>query len=389
MAEVAFWVALGAVAYAYVGYGALMRVLARVRPRPVAAGQIRPFVSVVVTAYNEEEAVVRRIENLLAADYPLDRLEIIIASDGSTDRTVERASAVSPDVRVVAFPGRRGKPAMLNDVVPSARGDIVVLADARQRFERGAIAALVASFADPTVGAVSGELILLKEGETDPAVDGTAFYWDFEKQIRFAESRVDSTVGATGAIYAIRRELFTPIPPNTILDDVVVPMSIARRGYRVLFEPAALAFDRRAASAQQEFGRKVRTIAGNFQMLAAERWLLNPLQNRLWWQTLSHKVLRLLLPVCYAIVILSNLMLLDQAFYRWTLAGGVLFVTAGAAALAVPAARRVLPVLSVPYGICFLTWATVVGFIRFLTGRQQVTWERVPPAPLGGRSQGA
>jgi cellulose synthase/poly-beta-1,6-N-acetylglucosamine synthase-like glycosyltransferase len=389
MAEIAFWAALGAVVYAYVGYGALMRVLARVRPRPVTSGGIRPFVSVVVTAYNEEDTVVQRIENLLAADYPRDRLEIIVASDGSTDRTVARAGGISPDVRVVAFPGRRGKPAMLNDVVPSARGDIVVLADARQRFERGAIAALVASFADPSVGAVSGELILLKEGETDPAVDGTALYWDFEKQIRFAESRVDSTVGATGAIYAIRRELFTPIPPNTILDDVVVPMSIARRGYRVLFEPAALAFDRRAASARQEFGRKVRTIAGNFQMLAAERWLLSPRQNRLWWQTFSHKILRLLLPVCYAVALVANLMLLDQPFYRWTLAGGVLFVVAAVAGLAVPAARRVLPVLSVPYGICFLTWATVIGFLRFLTGRQQVTWERVPQAPAAGPGQGA
>ncbi len=382
IAETAFWTALGVVAYTYVGYGAVMSVLARLRPRPVAIGETLPTVTVVVAAYNEADRIAARIENLLSLDYPVDRLEIVIASDGSTDGTVAAARRFEPRVRVEAFPVRRGKPAVLNDVVPAARGEIVVLADARQRFDRRALVALVASFADPAVGAVSGELMLVNAGESEPAVDGTAIYWDYEKHIRWAESRVDSTVGVTGAIYAIRRGVFEPIPPATILDDVIVPMRIARRGFRVLFEPRAVAFDERAATANQEFARKVRTLGGNFQMFASERWLLSPRQNRLWWQTISHKGLRLVLPVCYLTAFVSNVLLFDRPFYWWTMAGQGAFVLAAAAGAAWPGFRRAVPGAAVPYAICFLTWATVVGFARFVTGRQRVTWERAARGPV-------
>jgi cellulose synthase/poly-beta-1,6-N-acetylglucosamine synthase-like glycosyltransferase len=382
IAEAAFWIALGAVAYTYVGYGAVVAWLARRRPKPVAARPILPTVTVVVAAYNEADRIAPRIDNLLASDYPPDRLEIVIASDGSTDGTVAAARRFEPRVRVEAFPTRRGKPAVLNDVVPAAGGEVVVLADARQRFDRRALNALVASFADPAVGAVSGELILLEAGQSEPAVDGTAIYWDYEKRIRWAESRVDSTIGVTGAIYAIRRGLFEPLPPATVLDDVLVPMRIARRGYRVLFAPSALAFDERAATARQEFARKVRTLAGNFQMFASERWMLSPRRNRLWWQTISHKVLRLVLPVWYATAVVANAALLDQTFYRWTMAGQAAFVLAAAAGAALPGLRRAVPGVAVPYAICFLTWATVVGFVRFVTGRQRVTWERAARGPV-------
>ena len=318
----------------------------------------------------------QRIESLLSVDYPRDRLDIIIASDGSTDETVERARCFEPQVRVIAFPVRRGKPAVLNDLIPTANGEIVVLADARQRFERGAVLALVEGFADSTVGAVSGELFLLKEGETEPAVDGAAMYWEYEKQIRRSESRVDSTIGVTGAICAIRRNLFEPIAQGTVLDDVVIPMKIARQGFRVLFEPRARAYDRRVATAREEFARKVRTMAGNFQLFAGERWLLNPRQNRLWLQTLSHKGLRLVLPVVYAAILMSNLMLLTEGFYRWTMGVQIAFLATALTSYVFPRIRRTIPVVVVPYAICFLTLATVVGFVRFATGRQSVTWER-------------
>lgn len=369
-----FWIAIGLVAYAYVGYGALVWILARVRPRPVATAPIQPAVTVVVVAYNEASRIATRIESLLSADYPRDQIEIIVASDGSTDETVVEARRFESRVRVVAFPARRGKPAVLNDVIPTANGEIVVLADARQRFDPGAVAALVQSFADPSVGAVSGELLLLKDGELDVAVAGVALYWDYEKRIRRAESCVDSTVGATGAIYAIRRTLFEPISHTTVLDDVVIPMRIARRGYRLIFEPRARAFDRLAASAGEEFARKVRTLAGGFQMFAREPWLLDPRQNRLWLQSLSHKGLRLLLPVVYAAAFLSNLMLLNDGLYRWTMAAQAAVLVAALAGYVFPGIRKTIPVVVVPYAICFLAWATIVGFVRFATGRQPVTW---------------
>ncbi len=279
-AEFFFWGSLVLLAYVYFGYPLVAALRARFRPRPRLRAPIEPFVSIVVVAHNEADRIAARIENLLALDYPVDRFEIVVASDGSTDDTVECARRYEfLGVRVRPFATRRGKSAVLNAVVPHLRSDIVLFADARQRFDRGTLRALVENFADPTVGAVSGELVLTTAAGTAAAGQGTAFYWRYEKFIRSAEGRADSTVGATGAIYAIRRELFEPIPDDTILDDVLIPLRIVRKGFRVLFEPGARAYDCASATARQEFVRKARTIAGTFQLFARERWLFNPLQQ--------------------------------------------------------------------------------------------------------------
>jgi cellulose synthase/poly-beta-1,6-N-acetylglucosamine synthase-like glycosyltransferase len=336
----------------------------------------------VVVAYNEAEKIAGRIQNLRALDYPATQLDIVIASDGSTDDTVARAGVhVAPRVAVRAFPCRRGKAAVLNDVVRSARGEIVVLADARQRFEPDAVRALVSNFADPAVGAVSGELTL-SAGMT-PTGDGVGFYWRYEKFIRRHESRTDSTVGTTGAIYAIRRALFEPIPEDTILDDVLVPLRIVRRGYRVLFDATARAVDRPSATARQEFVRKARTTAGMFQLFCRERWLLNPFRNRLWFETLSHKGLRLAAPFLLAVVLACSIGLRNVPLYSLALLGQCAFYGAAIAGWALgsraPSPESRAPMLlSVPYAICLLNWATVVGFIRFTAGRQHATWEPTP-----------
>jgi len=373
-AAAVFWIALALIGYTYVGYGALIWCMGRLRPRPVHAAKIRPSVSVVIVAHNEASRIRAKIENLMAVDYPAELLEIIVASDGSTDETVGSLQDF-PMVRTMAYSRRRGKAAVLDDVIPTATGDIVVLADARQRFHSGAISALVEGFADVTVGAVSGELVLLNEGECDAAVEGTAMYWHFEKVIRASESRVDSTIGATGAIYAIRRELFEPIPADTVLDDVLIPLRIARRGYRILFAANALAYDWRVATAQQEHIRKVRTIAGTFQLFAKERWLLSPSRNPLWLQTLSHKALRLALPIFYLMAFVSNALLVNVSFYRWTMGAQLLFGFAAFLGWVSPRARQKIRPLVIPYTVCFLSWATLVGFSRFLAGRQSATWE--------------
>jgi cellulose synthase/poly-beta-1,6-N-acetylglucosamine synthase-like glycosyltransferase len=304
-------------------------------------------------------------------------LEIVVASDGSTDGTAERARGyVDGGVRVIEFDARRGKPAVLNDVVPNLRAEIVVLADARQSFEVGTLRALVAPFGDQRVGAVSGELILTEAAEVPGSTQGVSFYWRYEKLIRRSESQVDSTVGATGAIYAIRRALFEAIPEDTILDDVVIPMRIARQGYRVLFDPHARAFDRVAPSSQAELTRKVRTLAGNFQLFTRERWLLNPFRNRLWFQTLSHKGLRLLAPLLQGTALATNLFLASSPGYRTLLAAQALFYATALGGYALRNTNWKHPVLALPYTVCLFSWATVVGFFRFATGQQRVTWEK-------------
>lgn len=376
--SVLFWISVFLLVYTYVGYPAFIWGWAVLWGRQRHTRSIEPTVSVVIVAYNEAERIEGRLQNLLSLDYPRDRLEILLASDGSSDGTAGRARAYEQaGVTVIAFETRRGKAAVLNDVIPKARGEIVVLGDARQRFEAGALKALIAPFADPQVGAVSGELILTANPERTAVGEGVGFYWRYEKFIRRNESRVNSTVGATGAIYAIRRELFEPIPEDTILDDVLIPLRIVRRGYRVRFEPGARAYDRAAATAGEEFARKVRTIAGTFQLLARERWLLNPRRNRLWFQTVSHKGLRLLSPLLHIVVFGVNLVLPAQAFYRMVLVAQIAFYLAALGGHTLRNARRKIPILTVPYTICLLNWATVVAFFRFLIGRQPVTWERL------------
>src|SRR6185436_20915177 len=198
-----------------------------------------------------------------------------------------------------------------------ASGDIVLFADARQRFESSALRALVADFNDPSVGAVSGELMLEAAEGGARAGQGAALYWRYEKLIRSAESQTDSTVGATGAIYAIRRSLFVPIPDDTLLDDVLIPLRIVQQGYRVIFEPAARALDRTSETDRQEFGRKARTIAGTFQLFSRERWLFDPRRNRLWFATMSHKGLRLLLPVLHLGALAANAAAASIWPYQW------------------------------------------------------------------------
>ena len=373
------WLSLLALAYTYVGYPALMCAWAAVRPRRSCVSATKPMISVVIVAHNEAARIGARLENLLKLDYPRERLEIIVASDGSTDDTVERARAYErAGVVVIACDRRRGKPSVLNDVVPRAAGEIVVLADARQRFEPTVLGAMVRHFADPGVGAVSGELVLTRTGEPTAAGEGVGFYWRYEKLIRKSESRADSTVGATGAIYAIRQRLFEPIAQDTILDDVFVPMRIARRGYRVLFESDARAYDHLAATARQEFRRKVRTIAGNFQLFAREPWLLNPFQNRLWFQTVSHKGFRLTAPVFHVTALGANLILAAQPIYLWMFAAQTVFYVVALGGFALRNTRRRLPLVAVPYTICLLSWATAVAFVRYVTGRQKVTWDHAP-----------
>ena len=368
-------------AYVYLGYPLLMTAVAALRdpgggPASDAPAQW-PIVTVIVTAYNEGPRIGPRIDNLLSLDYPRDRLEILIGSDGSTDSTVSQArAAAARGVHVHAFAVRRGKPAMLNHLVPRARGSIVVLADARQRFEKGALAALVARFHDPAVGAVSGALLLTQPATPTAVGSGVGFYWRYETHIRRVESRIDSMVGATGAIYALRRHLFTPIPDDTILDDVLIPMQVMRAGYRVVFEGRAVAFDEVARHGREEFRRKARTLAGTFQLLSRHRWLLDPVRNRLWVQTLSHKALRLICPVLLAGALGSSVALADSPVYAGLAIAQVLFYLAAIQGAFSRHGGRWSRLLSVPYTFCLLNAATVVAFWRFAVTGQAVLWDR-------------
>jgi poly-beta-1,6-N-acetyl-D-glucosamine synthase len=312
--QILFWAAAGLVVYTYAGYPLAVYLLARLWSRPVAVDErYQPTVCMVVVVYNEQARIRAKIANALQLDYPADRFQMLVVSDGSTDGTHDVVRSFGdPTVRLLEFNERRGKAACVNDGIAVANADIVLLTDARQRIDRFAANALVRHFADPEVAAVSGELCFEDLSPTGFS-KGIDFYWRYEKFVRSREAQFDSVIGVTGAIYALKRSAFEPIPAGTILDDVLIPMQMAMKGSRITFEPEARAFDEPAREAQVERRRKVRTLAGNWQVLGLCPALLNPLSNRLWWQYLSHKVLRLVAPLFLLAAFVLNLALLNAA----------------------------------------------------------------------------
>jgi poly-beta-1,6-N-acetyl-D-glucosamine synthase len=303
MMEIVFWTSAFVIAYVYAGYPLLLAAWARIAPRPP---QKRPFaagawpsISIIVAARNEAARLPARLDNLLELDFDGAR-EIIVVSDGSTDGTAQALAPylhAHPNVSLLEVPVG-GKPLALNAGVAAATGDLVVFADARQRFCKTALVSLASNFSDPQIGGVTGELILdCETGEAASTIgDGVGAYWKYEKWLRRHEGLISSTLGATGAIYAIRRSLWRPLPADTLLDDVLAPMRVVLAGWRVVFDEDATAEDRTAPDAAAEARRKRRTLAGNYQILAQEPRLLIPIVNPVWLQYASHKIGRLLVP---------------------------------------------------------------------------------------------
>lgn len=369
--SVLYWSSLGLVLYTYAGYPLLIGTLARLRPRRSRAADIEPTVSVVLAVHNEEASIATKLDNLLGLRYPADKLQVVVVSDASTDATeaiVARHADRHPRrVVLVRLESKSGKAEALNRGMERASGEVVVFCDARQRVEPDALRALVPHFADPTVGAVSGELQLA--GERGPGV-----YWRYEKLIRAAEGRVDSVVGATGALYAIRRHLFQEIPAGTLLDDVYTPMQIVLQGYRVLFEPGARVHDQEA-ELKGEFSRKARTLAGNFQLVRLLPRLLNPLRNRLFVQFVSHKLLRLACPFALATLFASNVVLVGTGAPGWPLYVATLVGQLAAYGLAIKGAvegEQAGRAARVSHTFVVLNLAAVEGLRRFVRG--ELAW---------------
>jgi biofilm PGA synthesis N-glycosyltransferase PgaC len=321
-----FWASIFVIVYIYLGYPLLLAAWARLAARRVRKAPIDPTapwpsISIVLAARNEAARLPARLANLLELPY-LGTREIIVVSDGSTDRTLEvleEFARVHDEraPRVIAVPAG-GKPLALNAGVSAASGDILVFADARQSFSKDALVELVANFADPCVGGATGELVLDCENgaSADSSVgEGVGLYWKYEKWLRRNESAVWSTLGATGAIYALRRSLWRPLPADTLLDDVLAPMRTVLAGYRIVFEERAVAFDQAASDARAESRRKTRTLAGNYQILGQEWRLLIPGINPVWLQYMSHKVGRLLVPWALLLAFVSSAVLARSRWY--------------------------------------------------------------------------
>jgi cellulose synthase/poly-beta-1,6-N-acetylglucosamine synthase-like glycosyltransferase len=375
-----FWISFVSLVFAFGGYHFLMGSLVRKQKNRDMPGlsetALWPGVSFLLVAADEESRVESRIANLLQSDYPTDKLELLIVTDGSGDGTVEivrRLMTSDSRIRLVELAQRQGKANGLNHGIAAARNEIVALVDARQRFDGDTLKLLVRHFFDDCTGAVSGRLVV--DGNDSAVGQGISAYWSMEVRLRAAESELDSCIGCTGAVYAIRRDLYRPIPADTLLDDVVIPMQIALLGYRVRYEPCAVAHDPQEIDSEREQIRKRRTLSGNFQMLFRYPGWLLPWRNRLWWQLIAHKYLRLAGPVSLFLVFATSAALLDRTFYMACFLGQICFYTLACVGFLAP--RLAGRLTALPAAFVFLNWMTVRGFLHYCIGPRTGAWETV------------
>lgn len=366
--EAVFWIAILIPLYAFLGYPLVLAGLGLAIHRGVRKAPIRPFVSLLIPAYNEARVIARKIENSFALNYPSDRIEVVVVSDGSTDQTAEIASTMS-GVRLVAFPKNRGKMAALNAVVPELRGEIVVFSDASAMLAPDSVLRLVENFGDPSVGAVSGRYSVVKPSEVN--IGGSEdLYWKYEAFLKTRESGLSSTLGAHGHLHAIRKELYPFPPAETINDDYVIPLSVVGQGLRAVYEPAAVVQEE--AREMTGFGRRIRIVAGNLQQLRHLKQFLVPCQPLPLLFFVSHKGIRLLVPFAMLTALAASLFLTGSSAYRAALCAQLLFYALAAAGLT----GRLRPrALRLPFYFCMVNSAAFFGLYHALTRRRSMAWK--------------
>jgi len=368
--QVLFWLGVATMGYTFLGYPLLVGILSRWVSRPVRRAAVTPTVTLLIAAYNEAPVIARKIENSLGLNYPPEKLEVVVVTDGSSDGTENIVAAYADrGVRLYHQPLRQGKMAAINRVMSLVSGEIVVFSDANAMIEPGALRALVRNFADPAVGGVAGEKRVLGGGE--------GLYWRYESFLKRCDSALSSAMGAAGELFAVRRRLFEPPPPSALIDDFVISLRLVERGWRVAYEPEAVAVEEASPTLAGEWRRRTRIAAGGFQSIGWLTGLLNPARGWVAWQYLSHRLLRwavtpFLLPIVYGL----NLFLLGLPLYRFILLAQTAFYGAGLFGYVLARRGRARGPLYAAFYFCFANAAALVGFWRYVTGTQPVTWTK-------------
>jgi len=377
MAEVIFWAAVFIVFYTYIGYSLVITLLSIFFNNPVRKGDYEPKVTFLITAYNEEKDLARKLENTLSLDYPKEKLEILVASDGSTDGTdaIVRGFA-SRGVKLLRVEGRVGKTATQNAAVKEATGEIIIFSDATTKYENANIRKMVRNYADPTVGAVSGRYEYYNPTGATIGI-GNILFWKYENHIKSAQTRIKTITGCCGCIYSLRRELYEPLPPD-IISDLVEPLKILEKGYRIAFEPEAVAYEETTEKASEEFHMRIRVISRGMRGLMYMKKLFNPVRfGFVSFQLFSHKLLRWLVPIFMIIILIANLLLAGRPLYTAALALQGLFYAMALAAWLGEKAHIKIKVLSIPLYFFTVNIASLISLYKTLKGYKAVTWETV------------
>ena len=376
-ARVILWLAAFALFYVYAGYPLLLAMIGlfirRRRPEPGYCPQI----SVLIAAYNEEAAIERKIQQTLALEYPAGKIEVLILSDCSTDRTDEMVNSF-PDrrVRLVRMSERRGKTHAQNQGIRQAGGEVIIFSDATAVYHPKALLYLACNYQDAAVGAVSGRYQYFDPGEQSPTGLGSVAFWNYENLIKKLQSRIRTITGCCGCIYSVRKAAYTDLADD-VISDLVQPLQAIRKGYKVLFEDRALAYEETTQSTAEEFAMRVRVVTRAMRGLLSVSDLLKPWKFA-WpaFQLWSHKVLRWMVPLFLIALLAANVMLLDSPIYRVALAAQLFFYAAAILNMLVPVHRKWKP-LGIPLFFCTLNAAALMSMVEICRGRKYVTWQTV------------
>jgi cellulose synthase/poly-beta-1,6-N-acetylglucosamine synthase-like glycosyltransferase len=370
-----FWLSVAICLYVYVGYPLLLCLAARRTRATTRDDRFTPSISLIIAAFNEEKVIRQKLENALGLDYPLDRLQVLVVSDGSADRTNEIVREFAGrGVLLHRMSQRGGKTRALNAAVPLTTGHILVLSDANTFYRPDALRKLVRHFSDSRVGAVSGDVRLVDSAAEYAASEG--LYYRYERWLQTLESRLSSIVGADGGMYALRRELFQPPAASVIVDDFVISMNVAIQGARVLYESEAVAIEQGTASSREEWHRKVRIVAGGIHALMLGQGAPTWRRPALLWSYASHKLLRWLMPCFLAAALISSGLLAASPLFRVVFLAQAVFYVAAAIHALNPFGFQRLGAGAVPYYFCLVNGAAMTGLWKGLRNRQSAAWNR-------------
>lgn len=377
-----YWICIFIVTYTYLGYGFVLFLLVTVKrlfkDNNAITSYYQPNVTLLITAYNEENCIKEKIENLFSLDYPEDKIEFIFVTDGSDDKTPDIVKGY-PEIRLMHQPERQGKIMAVERAMPEVHGEIVIFTDANALLNRGAINNLVQHFANEKIGVVAGEKRMLNKEADEAAGAGEGFYWKYESKLKKWDYELYSVMGAAGELFAIRTKLFEPIPKDSLIEDFYMSFKIIQKGYKIAYEPDAYALEEPSASIREELKRKIRIAAGGIQSIVRLKELLNPFKyGVVTFQYISHRVLRwTLAPLALPFVFITNALLINHGWlYKSLLIGQVLFYLAALFGLLLEKKHIRLKLLFIPYYFCMMNYAVYIGFLKFLKGSQSVLWEK-------------
>jgi cellulose synthase/poly-beta-1,6-N-acetylglucosamine synthase-like glycosyltransferase len=374
MATIIFWACCSLLVYVYVLYPAVVRILAAYFARPITSADISPPITIILTAYNEQGCIKAKLDNLCTLDYPQERLDIVVVSDGSCDATETIAAAYDPTrVRVLRVEGRKGKTACQNAAAAAATGEILVFTDATTHLQSDALKHLVAPLADQTVGCVGGRLVYVTKIDNVTGSGGET-YWSYELRLRAAESALGSLIGVSGCLYAVRRSAYRPIDPG-LISDFVIAMRMKEQNLRTVLAPKAICFEATLDLGSEELSMRVRVAVRSLNALVRERQFLNPLRYGLFaWQLWSHKLLRYASPLLWITALAANLVLAVELPYLVLLLAQSTIIAAGCVGFMVRRNARSSGLLGRPYYLLLTNAASLIATLRYLRGERMVTW---------------